>query len=311
MSTVRIGVLTSGGDAQGMNATVRAVVRTALARGAQPYAILEGWQGACDGGDSIKKMEWSDVSSILAEGGTVIGTARCAEFRTYEGRHRAAANLLEHGIDHLVVIGGDGSLSGTNEFRGEWAQHVAELAAEGVTLRGIYDVSAMRDNADIMIWTHGATPEKLQAAVRKIRRTALFAGTTIVWSTMGVHREAEFTRNHAPAYARGKAPEAWVCVYPFVRSYDWYYMNPERRAEMLKNHGMKAIDFPQVLANTVAAFGMNDYEWVLALEAPELVDLVDMMRHFRNTEARLHVREETPFYTGRRIGADEVAEVLA
>ena len=132
MSTVRIGVLTSGGDAQGMNAAVRAVVRTALARGAQPYAIYEGWQGACVGGDSIKKMEWSDVSSILAEGGTVIGTARSADFRTYEGRHRAAANLLEHGIDHLVVIGGDGSLSGTNEFRGEWAQHVAELAAEGV-----------------------------------------------------------------------------------------------------------------------------------------------------------------------------------
>ena len=107
-------------------------MRTALARGAQPYAIYEGWQGACVGGDSIKKMEWSDVSSILAEGGTVIGTARSADFRTYEGRHRAAANLLEHGIDHLVVIGGDGSLSGTNEFRGEWAQHVAELAAEGV-----------------------------------------------------------------------------------------------------------------------------------------------------------------------------------
>ena len=182
----------------------------------------------------------------------------------------------------------------TDEARAEFEQLTEQLAAEGVTLRGIYDVSAMRDNADIMIWTHGQNPEKLQAAVRKIRRTALFTGTTIVWSTMGVHREAEFTR-----------------VYPFVRSYDWYYMNPERRAEMLKNHGMKAIDFPQILANTVATFGMNDYEWVLALEAPELVDLVDMMRHFRNTEARLHVREETPFYTGRRIGADEVAEVLA
>ena len=199
----------------------------------------------------------------------------------------------------------------TDEARAEFEQVVEVLAADGVTLRGIYDVSAMRDNADIMIWTHGQNPEKLQAAVRKIRRTALFAGTTIVWSTMGVHREAEFTRNHAPAYARGKAPEAWVCVYPFVRSYDWYYMNPERRAEMLKNHGMKAIDFPQVLANTVASFGLNDYEWVLALEAPVLVDLVDLMRHFRNTEARLHVREDTPFYTGRRIGADEVAEVLA
>ena len=139
MSTVRIGVLTSGGDAQGMNAAVRAVVRTALAKGAQPYAILEGWQGACDGGDSIKKMDWSDVSSISPRVDTVIGTARSAEFRTYEGRHRAAANLLEHGIDHLVVIGGDGSLSGTNEFRGEWSQHLAELVAEGAITQEFAD----------------------------------------------------------------------------------------------------------------------------------------------------------------------------
>ncbi|WP_237224603.1 hydrogen peroxide-dependent heme synthase [Rothia nasisuis] len=188
---------------------------------------------------------------------------------------------------------------------------VSTLEADGVTLRGFYDVSAMRDNADIMVWTHAEKPEDLQAAVRKIRRTVAFSGTTIVWSTMGVHRDAEFTRQHAPSFARGIAPEAWVCVYPFVRSWDWYYMNAERRSEMLKNHGMKGRDFPQVLPNTIATFGLNDYEWVLALEAPELVDLVDMMRHFRNTEARLHVREETPFYTGRRIEAAEVVQVIA
>lgn len=128
----KIGVLTSGGDAQGMNAAVRAVVRTALAVGAQPYAVMEGWAGAVKGGDAIKKLCWSDVSSILAEGGTVIGTARCPEFRDYEGRHAAAKNLVEHGIDHLVVIGGDGSLSGTDEFRGEWPQHIRELVDEGV-----------------------------------------------------------------------------------------------------------------------------------------------------------------------------------
>lgn len=197
-----------------------------------------------------------------------------------------------------------------DEAIAEFEALTEQLGGDGVTLRGLYDVSAMRNNADVMVWVHGDKPEKLQEAIRKIRRTALFEATTIVWSTMGVHRDAEFTRNHAPAYSRGKDPEAWVCVYPFVRSYDWYYMNPNRRSEMLKNHGMKAIDFPQVLANTVATFGLNDYEWVLALEAPELVDLVDMMRHFRNTEARLHVREETPFYTGRRIPAAEVAEVL-
>lgn len=131
-SHVKIGVLTSGGDAQGMNAAVRAVVRTALAHGAQPYAIMEGWAGAVQGGNAIREMNWSDVSNILPAGGTIIGTARCAEFREYEGRHTAARNLLEKGIDRLVVIGGDGSLTGTNEFRSEWNQHVVELLDEGV-----------------------------------------------------------------------------------------------------------------------------------------------------------------------------------
>ena len=128
---VKIGVLTSGGDAQGMNAAVRAVVRTALARGAQPYAILDGWAGAVKGGACIRQMSWSDASGILAEGGTVIGTARCPEFREYEGRHAAALHLIEKGIDRLVVIGGDGSLSGTEEFRTEWSQHLSELVDEG------------------------------------------------------------------------------------------------------------------------------------------------------------------------------------
>ncbi|WP_034285413.1 6-phosphofructokinase [Schaalia suimastitidis] len=138
----KIGVLTSGGDAQGMNAAVRAVVRSALAHGAQPYAIMEGWSGAVAGGSAIKEMAWSDASSILAEGGTVIGTARCPEFREYWGRHAAAKNLLQHGIDRLVIIGGDGSLSGTNEFRSEWPQHLAELVAEGEITQETADAHA-------------------------------------------------------------------------------------------------------------------------------------------------------------------------
>ena len=128
---IKIGVLTSGGDAQGMNAAVRAVVRTSLARGARPFAILDGWSGAVKGSDSIRPMTWTDASGILAQGGTVIGTARCPEFREYEGRHAAALHLIEQGIDRLVVIGGDGSLSGTEEFRTEWAQHLSELVNEG------------------------------------------------------------------------------------------------------------------------------------------------------------------------------------
>lgn len=128
---VRIGVLTSGGDAQGMNAAVRAVVRTALRLGAQPYAVMEGWAGAVAGGDGIRPLNWDSVGSILHRGGTIIGTARSKKFRTREGMLSAAANLLEHGIDRLVVIGGDGSLTGTNEFRKAWPSLLAELMTTG------------------------------------------------------------------------------------------------------------------------------------------------------------------------------------
>ena len=128
---VRIGVLTSGGDAQGMNAAVRAVVRAALRMGAQPYAVMEGWAGAVAGGDSIRPLNWDSVGSILHRGGTVIGTARSAEFRERDGQLAAARNLLEHDIDRLVVIGGDGSLTGTDAFRTNWPGLVAELAERG------------------------------------------------------------------------------------------------------------------------------------------------------------------------------------
>jgi len=127
-----IGVLTSGGDAPGMNAALRAVVRTALSRGVAVFAIYEGYQGMVDGGDDrLRSMTWDDVGGIMQQGGTVIGTARCAAFRTREGRQQAAYHLLQNRIDRLVVIGGDGSLSGANLFREEWPMLVAELAAQG------------------------------------------------------------------------------------------------------------------------------------------------------------------------------------
>ncbi|MCV2394708.1 6-phosphofructokinase [Actinotalea sp. M2MS4P-6] len=126
-----VAVLTSGGDAPGMNAVVRAVVRTAIGAGAAVYTVQEGLQGLVDGGDRIRRVEWGSVSSIQHRGGTVIGTARSAAFRTREGRLTAAANLVGHGIDRLVVVGGDGSLTGTDVFRSEWPGLLAELAETG------------------------------------------------------------------------------------------------------------------------------------------------------------------------------------
>jgi 6-phosphofructokinase 1 len=126
----KIGVLTSGGDSQGMNAAVRAVVRTGINAGLDVYAIYEGYKGMIEGGANIRRMGWDDVGGILQQGGTVIGSARSAEFHTREGRRKAAMNLLTLGIGSLVVIGGDGSLTAASLFHDEWAELAAELVAE-------------------------------------------------------------------------------------------------------------------------------------------------------------------------------------
>uniref|UniRef100_A0A3Q1JPC7 ATP-dependent 6-phosphofructokinase n=1 Tax=Anabas testudineus TaxID=64144 RepID=A0A3Q1JPC7_ANATE len=141
-----IAVLTSGGDAQGMNAAVRAVVRMGIYVGAKVYFIHEGYQGMVDGGDNIKEATWESVSSMLQVGGTVIGSARCKEFRTHEGRLKAAHNLVQHGITNLCVIGGDGSLTGANLFREEWSGLLDELLQQG-----LINEEAARSNSELHI----------------------------------------------------------------------------------------------------------------------------------------------------------------
>ncbi len=187
------------------------------------------------------------------------------------------------------------------------AGRVREL---GVELRGIYDVSGLRADADVMLWLTGEDPEAIQEASRRLRATRELDALVPRWNALGVHREAEFAKDHSPAYMRGLPPKRWVSVYPFVRSYEWYLLPDEERRDMLRDHGGKGREFPTVQSNTIASFALGDYEWLLALESDELIDLVDMMRRLRSSEARRHVREELPFFTGRRIGADEVARVV-
>lgn len=192
---------------------------------------------------------------------------------------------------------------------------VAVLEADGVTLRGLYDVTGMRAEADLMVWLHTTPggdedPASLQRALRALRRTAALAEFENVWSVMGVHRDAEFNKRHVPGYLRGEDARGWLCLYPFVRSYEWYLLPGEERSAMLAEHGRKGARFTEVVANTVSSFGLSDYEWLLPLESDDPIHLVDMMRDLRATDARRHVREEVPFYTGRRIEIAELAEVL-
>ena len=187
----------------------------------------------------------------------------------------------------------------------------ADLEQAGVvTVRGIYDLSGMRESADFMIWWHAEEFADIQKAFADFRReTVLGQVSEVTWVGNALHRPAEFNKSHLPSFIMGEEPGDWIAVYPFVRSYDWYTMDEEKRRRILMEHGMQARDYPDVRANTVPAFALGDYEWILAFEAPELHRIVDLMYLMRYTEARHHVREEIPFHTGRRV--KDVAELIA
>lgn len=197
MTTKRLGVLTSGGDAQGMNAAVRAVVRSGLDRGIEVYAIYEGYQGMVEGGSRIRKMTWDSVGGILGKGGTIIGTARSEAFRTREGRLLAARNLLQNEIDNLVIIGGDGSLTGANLFRQEWPGLLVELVEKGQITQQVADshpnlmiaglVGSIDNDMDGTDMTIGADSalHRITEAVDAISSTAASHQRSFVVKVMG------------------------------------------------------------------------------------------------------------------------------
>jgi chlorite dismutase len=178
---------------------------------------------------------------------------------------------------------------------------VAELESRDVVVRGFYDVAGLRGDADLMVWWHAERIEDLQDAYHRLLRTDFGEHLSSVWSNAALHRPAEFNKSHIPAFLADEEPGAYVCVYPFVRSYDWYLLEDWERRDMLREHGQQARDYPDVRANTISSFALGDYEWILAFEAQELHRIVDLMRELRASRARMHVREEVPFFTGPRV----------
>lgn len=186
----------------------------------------------------------------------------------------------------------------------------AELDEADVTTRGTYDVGGLRADADLMVWWHAETSDELQDAYHRFRSTAFGRRLDPVWSQLALHRPAEFNKSHVPAFLADEEVQPYLCVYPFVRSYEWYLLEDAERRRLLAEHGKMARDYPDVRANTVSSFALGDYEWILAFEASELYRIVDLMRHLRGSETRRHVREEVPFYTGRRREPGELISKL-
>lgn len=185
------------------------------------------------------------------------------------------------------------------------AQEVENLFKEWdghVSVRGVYSTVGFRADSDLMLWLVGSSPEDLQDALVAFGRTQAGHELERTWTFVGVVKPAEFTADHAPAFVKGDPPKRFLNVYPFVRTPEWYLIPGEERAEMLREHGVMGREFPDVLANTTSAFGINDWEWILAFEADELDRLVDCIRRLRDAKARRFTKVEVPFVTGIRKG---------
>lgn len=185
-----------------------------------------------------------------------------------------------------------------------------QAAGEGIVTRGVYKLSGYRSDADYLFWWIADSPDDLQDLYCRFLRTRLGRASDPAWSALGVHRPAEFNEAHVPSFVAGDDPRGYACFYPYARSMEWYLLDPAERGRMLAEHGAMGREFPDVLANTVSAFALGDYEFILAFESDHLHRLVDLMRCLRGAAARRHTRVETPFYTGPRRTIKELVATL-
>lgn len=216
--------------------------------------------------------------------------------------HSAVAESINEAVNYTMfaVFREDRTAAAPADAASTIARIEERIAGiEDLTVRGWYDISGFRADADVLLWVYAPTTEALQSAYRVVFEEA--AGRLLpTWSNIGVHRAAEFNRTHVPAFLAGEEPGDYLCLYPFVRTKDWYVLPDEERARMLRQHGGAARDYGDVLGSTLASFALGDYEWLLAFESADLLRIVDLMRDLRATDARRHVLEETPFFTGPR-----------
>jgi len=199
---------------------------------------------------------------------------------------------------------------GTSDLRDRAGREVEQMAheadlllkewADRVTVRGTYSTVGLRPDADVLMWWVAQSVDDLQDLLVEFRRTPLGRRLELTWAFTGMVRPAEFSPDHAPAFVKGEPPRTYLCVYPFVRTPEWYLLPKDERSALLREHGELGREFPDVLANTTSAFGLGDWEWILAFEADDLGRIVQCIRRLREAAARRFTKEEVPFVTGIR-----------
>jgi hydrogen peroxide-dependent heme synthase len=185
-----------------------------------------------------------------------------------------------------------------------------EKFADRVSVRGIYSATGLRPDADLFFWWTSESIDDAQELLVELRRTPIGRCLELTHTFLGVTRPAEFNPDHLPAFLRGEPPRKYICVYPFVRTEEWYLLPSEQRSQLLREHGQMGREFPDVLPNTTAAFGLGDWEWILAFEADDPTRIVDCIRRLREAEARRYTKLDVPFVVGIRKELREAIERL-
>lgn len=179
-------------------------------------------------------------------------------------------------------------------------EELFEKARENVGVRGVYSTAGFTAHADIMFWLTSGSADRLQDLLVDLRRTEFGRSLVAVDTWLGVSLPAEFAKDHQPAFVKGEQPKKYMTVYPFVRTPEWYLLDPQERGKLLREHGEAGREFPDILANTTTAFGFGDFEWLLCFEADGPERIAQLLRRLRATEARRYTKVEIPFYTGIR-----------
>jgi hydrogen peroxide-dependent heme synthase len=180
------------------------------------------------------------------------------------------------------------------------AQGLFDEWSDRVRVRGVYSTAGFTATEDLAFWWVADSVDDIQDLSVAFRRTQLGRSLQPTHSFLGIVRPAEFAKDHLPAFVKDEPPKKYFTVYPYVRTPEWYLLDPAERGELLRIHGGAGREYPDVLANTTSAFGLGDYEWILAFEADSVDRLVDLIRRLRGTEARRYTKLEIPFVTGIR-----------
>lgn len=182
--------------------------------------------------------------------------------------------------------------------------------SEGTQLRGTYLTVGFRPDVDLILWLVGYDPAHFQELALALRRTALGRALPFRYTYFGMAGMSQYDPTHGPAFLRGVPPKRYLSVYPFVKTPEWYLLPFEERRRLMAEHGRLGDDFPSVLTNTVNSFGVQDQEFIVALEDDDVGTLITMVQRLRAAEVRKYTQLDTPIFLGQRFEPREALSRL-